>query len=872
MSTDGEAPDEDEIEGQLQGIMDRAGAAMEACHFATSVRLYGEAARTAKANGKLIQFIEGRFHEMDKAQYSLKFDLMRECAIELIAVLEDEEHARRIEPNFPGQHYEGTAAWMTTCLYENLAEAIGNAVGFNSEGMHECIADGLQVCHTTGKLACISCFREYATDVYTSADDSMMAMHQCYTIMQRQGGWSDRGDRRWYAAIKLAKLQCLEGKLTTALETYKQALEFCGAEDVSLELECKLRVAAEFDGALILAGRDPLKWSENPDLDEFQLPPGGEWPSLEILREWNAAVADCCNKEYESAISRLTNLDRPLSDQASHWWFENRLRLIAAMKLDGQSDRAQRLADQLKKKAKENGDHLTIRRLGLLDDSNYLVNPIVTLEPLDCGPFAGKSPEAETTAAANETQLDQDNNGSDDEAEAPEPSEMQTRAMKILQRFATAQDESQQDEILTEYLAIPIEGVSSNEAMGLLHFSGLLAGDCQRGAEIWEWAQQIRKAFPDEPSVMSMVAKLGDTLRNGPNEALQQIIDAAEIEKTFRLTLSMDADRSGNHLRAGEFFLSQANYGEAERCLARAFRLKRDDGRIATLLSDVYANTDRMRDSLAVLDACLREGCEDPNVAWQAAMNATHIGQHASVLTYLDKFAKEAPDEPWTNYYRALAYLQLGQFDDAVVAADAEATHEYDATLHLDLIRTTAYLGSNQRDPALAGLANFAERGFGEITELTATGIAKLTHLLYDQVQQLPENQRERVDFVNLLLESNMMPDAFFDSLADDDDDENDSPHVFFFLCVVRQPLDSSWSSSRACLAHEKQWDYYLAEWGVVAEDIEKAEALALEWQARCGVKVAAEFLDASEGDGPYIDTEQIVFQGRRWTKGEENT
>src|SRR5262249_55584599 len=140
----------------------------------------------------------------------------RENAVELIALLEDEERARLIQADLPQAAYEAEQAWMTACAYENLAEATGMLEGYNSAGMHQCITDGVEVCRRTGKLACVGCFREYAAQVYTAADDLEMALHHARMIAANLGPSPDRGNRRHLGARVEGWLMLLQGRLDAA--------------------------------------------------------------------------------------------------------------------------------------------------------------------------------------------------------------------------------------------------------------------------------------------------------------------------------------------------------------------------------------------------------------------------------------------------------------------------------------------------------------------------------------------------------------------------------------------------------------------------------------------------------------------------------
>ncbi|MCA9033444.1 MAG: hypothetical protein KDA66_21695, partial [Planctomycetaceae bacterium] len=150
------------------------------------MRIAREATRTAKTHGLAIHYMRGLFDQMRFGHALLDPKPIREAAVELIALLNDEEQARRIQPDLDEGMYHWVCSWMSSCAYDNLAEATGMVSGYNSDGMHECIADGIQICRQTGKLECIQCFREYASDVYLASDDQEMVRHQCSALMDYQ--------------------------------------------------------------------------------------------------------------------------------------------------------------------------------------------------------------------------------------------------------------------------------------------------------------------------------------------------------------------------------------------------------------------------------------------------------------------------------------------------------------------------------------------------------------------------------------------------------------------------------------------------------------------------------------------------------------
>src|SRR6516162_4223771 len=229
--------DNDDLDERIEALQAQAGEHLQASLFRSAYRLYGELKRLGKAEQRVLPYLNAVFHQMDLAQSLLEPRLTRDNAIELIALLEDEERARLLQPDFPAAPYEAATAWMTACAYENLAEATGMLEGFNSAGMHQCITDGVEVCRRTGKLACVGCFREYAAQVYTAADDLDLALHSARLIAANQGPYPDRGD---LGARNESWLMLLQGRLDDAEAGLQRALALCEGERVSLPLSSRL--------------------------------------------------------------------------------------------------------------------------------------------------------------------------------------------------------------------------------------------------------------------------------------------------------------------------------------------------------------------------------------------------------------------------------------------------------------------------------------------------------------------------------------------------------------------------------------------------------------------------------------------------------
>ena len=103
-------------------------------------------AGNVRAHRRVLPLIKALFHQMDLVRDALEPRRSQEFAIELLSLLENEDRARQLQPDFDQQDYEYNVAWRTACTYELLSESTGQAEGFNSDGMHNCLSDGIQVC------------------------------------------------------------------------------------------------------------------------------------------------------------------------------------------------------------------------------------------------------------------------------------------------------------------------------------------------------------------------------------------------------------------------------------------------------------------------------------------------------------------------------------------------------------------------------------------------------------------------------------------------------------------------------------------------------------------------------------------------------
>jgi hypothetical protein len=851
--------DDSQIDDQLEKLSDEAGTLIEQAKYRSSFRLFGELRQRAKRERRLYHYVLGTFHQMDQAQYLFEFQTMRERAIELIALLESEEQCRKIQPDMPLQLFEGLAYQFSSCAYENLAEATGQMEGYNSEGLQACISDGLQICRQTGKLSCVGCFREYSCDVYMAADDSEIAQHQCNLVLDDSTPLSSRGDRRWLARKKIAWMTFLEGRTQTAIEMYRDALILTEREEVTLKLEAQLRTLYELDSLLILTGQP----EELPLHAAFAMqPPEGECLAFDMDQALNRSLRAALQQDWGSAIEPLLEWDRLLQERnGTHLWLEVRLRLIAIKLLAGEQRQADRLAEQLQQRASTANDWLTLRRLTALQDPDLPTSPLA--------PYAREIVATPTTSdgVATFSYMKTEDEAVDDGSLV---TPHRQRLLEIGAMFEAIQEESVSEDLARIRQAIRSIDTTTvdhdTDACALLHMMGYAMGEGEEAPEIWAWANQLSKNFQENPAVLSMLGDLGNRLRFGPNEEFGATITSDRLEPLFRKAIQLKDAKSGTFMRAGDHFMSEQNLGEAERCYARSFRLKRNLGEVAIKLASLYRETDRLRDALHVLDVCLREGADIPQVAWEAGLTAFTLKRYEIMLTYLDRYKAAVGDQLWIDYYRATGLLERGEPAAALEAINHEQELVGEPALHLAIIRGCAFAALGEAGAAQAEFEAALATPLATVDYLSAPGITALLIRALEASQKHLADTAFATRFEDRLLESYLAPEELFQAIRERQPPAN----VTFYQILVRQPLDENWMTFQGRLAHEDEADSYLGSWGVLAEDDDAAQKMVLQWQRRC-YPLDAEVVEISGNDETFSESSGIVWQGQRMFAGDED-
>jgi tetratricopeptide (TPR) repeat protein len=872
--------DDQDSSRELDQLGDRIEELFQQVQLRSAMRLTRELIRQARSRQVVVPYMRGLFDQMRLGHGLLEPRTTADAAVELIAILNDEEHARQIEPLLDEGHYQWVCQWMTSCAYDNLAEATGNMQGFNSPGMHECITDGIQICRQTGKTECIKCFREYATSVYLAADDLEMVRHQVQSLLEYRGQGADQKDRRWSGTRQLARLALLNGQLESARELFEKALELTQAEDVYLKLKSRLQVLVELDEVRLLLGESPTDWHQLPPVT---VPDRDEWPELALDRDSAAALQLVLRGEHQAAIEKLTEWDQRLNQQACLVdWFEVRLRLIAAYLLAGKRNRGESLARGLEARAAEAQDFLTLRRLKRLLDPDSTPCPIPLLGEIQLGvtqhPAASHMAAVTPAVPTAPLQLNEEaeHNGVEGAADAagePSPAEIATplkaEIESLMERILTARQGETENQLEEELQRLFSELISHTpdkiehprDAATLLHISRWVITGPHAARQIWEYGQALIQRFPQDATVLNVCADLGAHFLQVDADEFSDVAPEL-LDRMFQKSLTLNTDLPRNFLRAGEYFEQRGNLGEAERCYSRAFRLDRVEGTAAIALANLYRQTDRPRDALAVLDLSLREGSENADVAWEAGLAAYGLDQFDSQLTFLNRHLELAGPHLWVEYYRAWALLELKRYEECLTALAAEEAQEPAGVLHLRILAACARIGLGQREAACELIQEILQLPLAEIDYLSMAGISRNFGRLGQAVADWPATDPVRQAVMERLLATGLMPDFYFELQREHTPESED---ISFYRIRLRQPTGSDWANQPQCLPGEQHWTEYLIDWGVLAKDETEAVNRVLDMHYS-GLAEPAEVVEIEQGGDDYTDRPGVVWQGQRWS------
>lgn len=867
--------EEDELEQRFEALFNQIEDLSNRCRYQSAVRVANEIRRLARSENRLVEYVRGLFIAMNYGVSCLDPESGRDHALEMIAILENEDRARQLQPDLPEEEYDWYRSRFSSCAYDNFARAVANIQGFNSDGMHACINDGLQVCRRTGKLECLKCFREYAAEVYEAADDLEMSLHNARLAIAHL----DPGphDRRWVGVKEEARLLLMQGQVEEALAALQRgwSMQATYHDTYAASLEGRMLMRM----LLVLNGKDSelSQWVTDEQIRDYPPPPTGEYPWYDLRSDMAESFFAFQAGDHPRAVHLLEKWDPVLRRQKClDEWFRLRLQLIATLRYTNQTERISGLSKQLEAQASEGRDYLTLRRLKRVLDPQASPTPLGLLADLTIGPFAVSSIADPGVSSSMELVASNAAAESAETTPSPEldrpPSELAPTVEMIIAGLQTAHDETGFSAIRMQVLKIPpatvIDDRDASKLLQLLKYSLTHTAD---PAEIWKWSDAVGEPFVRLANILCHRAVLGAILAQFPVEP--PVVSTERVAELFRASLDLDPNSAFAHAQAGAFHLQQGALSEAERCLSRACRLDRAASSPALQLAEVYSQTDRRRDGLAVLDMCLREGTQDPDVAWEAALYAYGLEQYEPMLTYLDRFDQWKPDIPWSGHYRAAALLELERYQEALAATEADDRINPEASHAALLQRVTAFAGLKRDDECQAGLRVILTTPMKSVTTLSVRGLARLHRRLWISLHQWSPKSSIVDEYEVFLIGTGLAPNEMFTAYRESSGQEPVQQGVTFYRLLLQQTMDETWKDSVYCLAGEEEWTDYQVIWGVLAQDESEARRLVVDMQGRA-MDRTAEVLGIDEGGDGFTDVVGVVWQGlrgRRLDEGEDD-
>lgn len=860
------------LEKELFDADDRAIEIASSGNKLGAFQLSKEVAARAKAEGLLFPYLYAQFRLMRTGNELFDTEACKDASLRALALLESPEAAAAFQPGHSEPKYRRFQRWMTPCSYDHLATATALSSGYNSPGLHGCVAEGIDVCNRVGKASCITCFRGYAIRVSRSADDLDMALFHARSNMKAKVDGESDSDTRFLGAYATYGLELLLGRASAAASTLVEAVQLAlgywnkrsSRLDLSLaarELAAVLRVSegAPDPGSLgldlaALAADAPEAVPERENADEAY--------DRVLVEALELAVAGDVGGA-EAALLRWD--ERLLRDGLLSLWFEVRLRRIALAIMGSEGAKERALSKELEKAALGADDHLTLRRLRGLPALSGASLATAALGPIRWGSAGGGSPGAGSTdvgslsaepgAAGGHSGESAPGEALAAEVDAPAYA---ARIEDFIARFQEADDEEAPLPDVLDWLKD--EGARDDPAPGRVllravsQIARLVPMDEERASGLWDWARSVAASLSDDGVALSRAASIGAHLIDREPPFLQDRLGSEAVERLFERAMALSPDDHEPFGRAGLRHVRQGEPEKAERPLARSARLNRHLVPVVLALAEIYQESSRDGDALELIDLSVRDGCDDPELLWEGAMLAPVLGRDQLGLSYLDRYREQRPGTPWLHYYRAKALLALERFDEVFPACALE--RDCTGVNALGLFAMEAQAAKEMGDVgALAErLAGLLQMPLYQAEDMSTRGIMGALSGAIEAAAgtDFESPLRARALGAGLLSDEVLRAERLVRTKVED---------LEFFKVTLRQPLDAeAWLAYPARLVEQGEWSAFEVTYGVLAPSESEAKLYAL--NLHLAPPGPAPRILRCEGDGgDYTDCPGVTYQ-----------
>ncbi len=903
--------DTEQLLEQFQELYDKGSSLNDQQRNRSALKAMTEAKRFAKTHHLLMPYIHACFSITNYCQALFEPEIGADNAMEIIALVESEEKARKFQHDFDQDFYEYTVHWVSACAYDNLAIHTGTRNGYNSPVVLGAVDDGIHVCRRTGKLECIECFREYAVDTCLASGDFEMGEHYarlCATSTARENA----DDRRYVGYKDLVRLYLAQGKFQAAREALDAAFPFAATFHDPTEATIELVYLAQRLFWLMGAEAElPPYLAEHGFPDGVpEVPSRDENPALDLVRTVNDAIILACQGHYAEALDLLVDLERfLLGQQALEEWFGVRTQRIAVMLLAGQ--KVDEPADELRKRASKACQWSAIYALDTMLQGRCVLNPAAIPFPIDRGPFAtpGTPPSAsllhlelplmEKTqadfvpgAGQPPKREDADKSRLEREAEAwytaldvlwnelamhenavsqaagpiafPKADELRRLEEDIYARIIALTPETilepenrkiDEEEFLT--LARPLSRM-------------LILRTPERTGQAWNWTTAFLKSLPDRGRPLSAAAHLafffrGVILAVEKDAASQGLPTDEELTRMAARAFELEPNRTGVATIAGLIAREFGDVREAQRFFARATQLDRVNEYATVSLAELYDEADRPKDAMAAIDLYTRAGGRHPGMLWKAMEIAFQNEMPQSFLLYYSAYSENQPSFPYLEGQRIWALITTERYADALEVL--RAIDFGNSPMPKDRLFLEAFLLAELGDESWLSPFEAALDSDDASNDLTGLFGASFDPCgpLWKHVATLPDTNIRRNRFEQFLFERGLVPDAWF--YTDEEEnaaaDEEDLPLRGYYRCVLLQPLEPQTPAYARWIQIPETDKAYIALWAVLADSEQEAAELAQGMQNRC-YPLPSQILACEQLDSYRIRKSQVVTQGRR--------
>ncbi|MDR1142339.1 MAG: hypothetical protein LBL62_11650 [Planctomycetaceae bacterium] len=828
--------DNEEILNQLEKLVKKYGADTNRQLFGTAFKGAMEAKRFAKSNRLLMPYLDICYDISSLALNLSEPEIGIDNALEIIALVESEEKARKFQNDYDRDDYQYTVHWLTSNAYYDLARNTAHRYGSNSPVVHGAVDDGIHICRRTDNLDNIVAFRDFATENCLASGDYEMGEHYARTRTEAKILSEGNEYLRYLGFRDLCILYIRQGKFNAAWEAFHAAIPI--TEVYHNPMYAKIDFAHIAELLYLMTGRETEFLST---LQSFgfqnempEIPPRDENTTHHFDRQYNNIIRLVNQSQFSEAENILVTEERfLLAREHLKNWFDARVQRIAARLMSGETKNDfETLTQELRQRASKACQWSAILSLDTMLSRRVKLNPLGIPFPIDIGlyategtplstaqlkttlPLAEKSPTqtsipkvAESATQKNETEKSplilevetwlakleplweefynrlREQNENITQEEFPKREELETLERNIL------------DTVLKYTPETPTgsknEPINEAEFLALTHsFHRMsLLNETEWIQPVLSWFNRFLKRFAENGRVLSAYSYYANHFRKhlkwrGIDPKDFGLPEDKILEEYAVKAFELEPNRLGVAITVGDVFKLHGNNREAQRYFARACQLDRLNDYAAENLAKLYEAAERPKDALATIDLYIQAGGQNPEIFWDGMQTAFRNDMPQEFLFYYKLYTEKESSYPLLDCQRIWAFVKLEQFDNALEALNKLDERLGIAGLDRMFLRALcqAELGDESWtktfDEALKLNAANSEQHQNDEPSDAEQGLFGTAYdpceRLWDHVCKLPTTDVNRLTFEQFLFERGLIPQSLLHPEdSENEDDEN---------------------------------------------------------------------------------------------------